>query len=121
MWVSRYNCRVSWPDDWQKIFEAEILQAENARALGNEGMARVCARRAAGAATGEYFRRRGIPLDSPSAYDLLRYLDGRDDTPPLARQAAGRLLQRLTPEFTLPVEADLIAEARVLRQELLEK
>jgi hypothetical protein len=110
---------MSLPDSWQTIFEAEISQAEQARLAGNEGMARVCARRAAGAAAGEYFGRQGIGHESPSAYDRLRYLGDLADIPPLARQAAEHLLQRLTPEFTLPVQADLIAEARILRQELL--
>jgi hypothetical protein len=110
---------VSLPGNWQTTFEAEILQAEQARLAGNEGMARVCARRAAGAAAGEYFRRQGIDMDSPSAYDRLRYLGDLGNISPQARQATEHLLRRLTPEFTLPVQADLIAEARLLRQELL--
>ena len=101
------------------MFDDEILQAEKARAAGNEGMARVCARRAAGAVAGEYYQRQSITLDSPSAYDRLRFLSDLSDISPRARQAAEHLLARLTPEFTLPVQADLVAEARGLRQELL--
>jgi hypothetical protein len=104
---------------WKDTFEAEIQQAETARAAGNEGMARVCARRAAGAAAGEYLQRRGIDLRTPSAYDRLRFLSELSGVSPRAAQAAARLLTRVTPEYTLPVEADLIAEARQLRQELL--
>ncbi len=110
---------MSLPGDWETTFEAEILQAEISRTAGNEGMSRVCARRAGGAAAGEYLRRQGITLDSPSAYDRLRFLNDLSDISPLARQATEHLLARLTPEFTLPVQADLITDARALRQELL--
>ena len=34
--------------DWQKDVDAEFEKAAQARARGNEGQARVCARRAAG-------------------------------------------------------------------------
>jgi len=107
------------PDDWKTAFDAEILQAERARAAGNEGMARVCARRAAGALIGEYLQRQGITLSTPSAYDRLRHLNSLPGLSPGALQAASHLLERVTPEYILPVEADLIAESRLLRQELL--
>jgi hypothetical protein len=107
------------PENWQATFNAEIQQAEQARAAGNEGMARVCARRAAGALVGEYFKRQGIEVDTPSAYDRLRYLSELPGVSPQTSQTAALLLTRLTPEHTLPVDADLIAEARFLRQELL--
>lgn len=107
------------PNDWKTIFDAEILQAENARAAGNEGMARVCARRAAGALVGEYLQRRGLDLSTPSAYDRLRHFHDLPGLSPQALQAADHLLARVTPEFTLPLDADLITEARKLRLELL--
>jgi hypothetical protein len=110
---------MSIAEHWKSTFDTEILQAEIARAAGNEGMARVCARRAAGALVGEYLRRQDINLPTPSAHDRLRFLSDLPDISPRARQAAGHLLARVTPEFTLPVEADLIAEAQTLRRELL--
>ena len=45
-----------------------------ARVQGLEGRARVCARRAAGAAVREFFELRGLPLPGPSAVDLLEAL-----------------------------------------------
>ena len=57
--------------DWQTQIEAEFERAEQARARGNEGQARVCARRAAGIAVREYLTRSGIRPPSTSAYDLL--------------------------------------------------
>ena len=40
--------------NWQLNIEAEFEKAEQARRRGNEGQARVCARRAAGIAIREY-------------------------------------------------------------------
>ena len=113
--------------DWKNIFDAEIRQAEEARLKGNEGMARVCARRAAGALVGEYFIRLGIKgggssgvgWDPASAYDRLRSLSELPGISSQVAQSANLLLRRVTVEHTLHVEADLIAEARWLRQELL--
>ena len=107
------------PASWELTFDAEIQQAEKARASGNEGMARVCARRAAGALVGEYLKRQGIDLGTPSAYDRLRYLSQLPGVSLQAAQSADHLLARITPEYTLPMEADLIDEARMLRRELL--
>ena len=105
---------------WKTKFEAEIRQAEAARASGNEGMARVCARRAAGQALGEYFSRQGLPSRGPSAYDHLRSLASLPEIPEQVRTVAQHFLVRITPEHTLPVEADLIAEARWLAETLLD-
>ena len=41
-------------DDCKIKYDQEINRAEKARQDGNEGMARVCARRAAGIVVGEY-------------------------------------------------------------------
>lgn len=57
--------------NFQEQIEQEFALAEQARARGNEGQARVCARRAAGIAIREYLTRRGIRPPSASAYDLL--------------------------------------------------
>lgn len=100
-------------------FHQELERAESARAANNEGMARVCARRAAGLAVGAYFRRRGIPSPGPSAYDSLRRLATLPDIPEPVRQVAEHFLVRVTPEHALPVQADLIAEARWLAAQLL--
>lgn len=112
---------MSKADPWKTAFDAEIRQAEKARAAGNEGMARVCARRAAGIVAGEYLHRQGIDLPTLSAHERLRYLQDLAGISPQAKQAAAFLLTRVTPEFALPIEADLIAEARGLRQELLQE
>lgn len=99
--------------------EMEFNRAMQARANGNEGQARVCARRAAGIAVREYLIRKGDHPGNASAYDLLSRLK---DDPLLSsglRLIADHLTLRVTEEFKLPVNADLVAEARKLCDELL--
>jgi hypothetical protein len=106
-------------NSWKIVFDQEMEQAEAARASGNEGKARVCARRAAGIVIREYFSRTGIPFAPHSAYQNLLYLKAYPDTSRRVQEVAGYFLERITPDHTLPVEADLIAEARWLALELL--
>jgi hypothetical protein len=105
--------------DWQAALKVEFERAGQARARGNEGQARVCARRAAGIAAREYFVRRGEVVRTPSAYDLLNRLAGEAGLPADIRQAAGYLILRVTEEFKLPVDVDLVAEAHKLCEALL--
>jgi len=105
--------------DWKQRLELEFEQAEAARARGNEGQARVCARRAAGIAIREYFDRRGRRVLSTSAYDLLNLLKLEADLAPDLKVIAHHLTLRVTEEFKLPVDADLVAEAKRLCVEIL--
>ena len=105
--------------EWQINYDAELKQAEQARSLGNEGMARVCARRAAGIVVGEYLRRQNLPTLGPSAYDRLNYLLSMPGMSAANREIAKHLTLRVTTDHTLPVDVDLIAEARKLAANLL--
>lgn len=109
--------------DWQAEINSEFEKAEQARARGNEGQARVCARRAAGIAVREYLTRQGIRPPSVSAYDLLNLLkdDPRLASRPDLQQIADHLTLRVTEEFKLPINADLIKEARTFCEELLKE
>ena len=106
-------------DDWKTNLEKEFQMAENARARGNEGQARVCARRAAGVAIRQYFVRRGIRPASASAYDLLNTLMEMDDLPADVHQSAGYLTLRVDEAFKLPEGVDLVKEAKSLCERLL--
>jgi len=108
------------PTIWLHRFQTEIELAKNARAAGNEGRARVCARRAAGIVVGEYLERRKINFPNPSAYDRLKFLASLPETSPAVREASTRLLLRVSEDFALPEEVDLITEALWLAKELLE-
>ena len=104
--------------DWKITFEHELTTAAIARQRGNEGMARVCARRAAGAAASEYLRRNQLPNPN-TAYDRLRWLAANPAISPEIQELAGRFLVRITPEHELPIDADLLADARKLAELLL--
>jgi HEPN domain-containing protein len=105
--------------DIQTQIEAEFERAAQSRAKNNEGQARVCARRAAGIAIRDYLSRKGIRPPSTSAYDLLNLLKEDSPLPPNLKLVADHLTLRVTEEFKLPVEAELIAEARQLCEWLL--
>ena len=99
--------------------QAEFVRAMQARAKKNEGQARVCARRAAGIAIRDFLTRRGDHVQSASAYDLLNLIKEDSLIPPDMKLIADHLTVRVTEEFKLPVEADLVAEARILCDWLL--
>ena len=105
--------------DWRSQFQTEFDKAEQARSRGNEGQARVCARRAAGIAAREYFSRRGRPVRTPSAYDVLNLLIEDRSLPDDLRQFAEFLTLRVNEDFKLPVDVDLIAVAKNLCEGLL--
>jgi hypothetical protein len=106
-------------DEWRNQLISEFVLAEKARAEGNEGRARVCARRAAGIAVREYFKRQGRQVPGSSAYDLLNSLVESPDTSPELKQFASDLTLRVSEDFTLPVDIDLVAESRLLCNALL--
>ncbi|GAB4493886.1 MAG: hypothetical protein OHK0031_16960 [Anaerolineales bacterium] len=99
---------------WRSNFEAEIQLALSARARGNEGQARVLARRAAGIALRQYY---GAGA-TPSAYDLLQKILADDFAPAAARLAAQALTLRVDEKFSLPEKMDLIEQARLLAEAL---
>jgi hypothetical protein len=100
--------------DLHKVIEAELKNAESARLAGNEGRARVCARRAAGIAARSFLTRHGAGIRKDSAYESLKMLAAYPGLAPDLQSAAGHLITRVTEEFTLPQNVDLIAEARKL-------
>jgi hypothetical protein len=105
--------------DTKSNIRLELERAAQSRAKGNEGQARVCARRAAGIAVREYFAQRGTQVKSASAYDLLNILKDDPLLPNELKQTVEHLTMRVTEEFKLPVQADLIAEAQKLCDWLL--
>ena len=93
---------------------AELQNAERARLAGNEGRARVCARRAAGIAARIFLARHAIRLRDRSAFTALLALAEFPGLAPELQAAALHLVTRVTEEFTLPLDADLVADARQL-------
>lgn len=98
----------------QNAIEQELFCAENARLTGNEGKARVCARRAAGIAVRAYFRAIGIAFSDPSAFALLNRFMQMESTPKHMKDIASRLLIRVNPDYSIPAKIDLLEDARQL-------
>ena len=99
--------------------QKEFDRAAQARANGNEGQARVCARRAAGIAIRDYLTRQGIRPPSASAIDLLNLLKDNPLLSPDLKLIIDHLTLRVTEEFKLPINVNLVAEAKTLCDELL--
>jgi hypothetical protein len=97
--------------------EAELTRGEAARRAGLEGRARVCARRAAGVAARAYLEQRGLNPPGTSATDVLAFLRNLPGVGPEIRRVAEHMLARVDEAFTLPVEIDLLGEARWLVSE----
>lgn len=91
----------------------ELEMALISRQQGNEGRARVCARRAAGAAAKEFLIRKGIVSYHLNAWDALNFL-AQEDFPVEIQPSLRILTMRLDENFSLPVEADVIQEAQKL-------
>jgi hypothetical protein len=98
----------------QVQIENEMKRAEAARASGNEGQARVCARRAAGHAIRAWLRYHQQTTAATLATDLIEQIRTQSGLPEEIHQVAEHLLLRVTPEFTLPVQVDLLFETRWL-------
>jgi hypothetical protein len=104
---------------WDTLFQNELQQAELARSIGNEGKARVCARRAAGIIFNEYFRQKSILTPPPGAYDAIRFFHTLPEITDDIHNIAGHFLERVDKNFALPDNVDLIQDARWLAQRLL--
>lgn len=94
--------------------QTEFEMAQASRSAGNEGRARVCARRAAGIAARRFLDQRGVHLNSGSAYQALHMLATFPGLAPDLKQVALHLTLQVTAEFILPEKINLISEARKL-------
>lgn len=106
-------------DPWKTRLHAELEQGETARQRGNEGQARVCARRAAGIAVREYASRQGRTSASASVMDLFKELELDPALSPSLRTTLEHLSRRVDTSFQLPPGMDLLQEARRLCDALL--
>ena len=105
--------------DWKEEYEKEIKLAIQARASGNEGMARVCARRAAGIVIGEYLTCHGYTNITNSAYDRLVFFIKLPNVDQDIKVIASHFLVKVNPDHKLPIAADLIDEAKRLEKLLI--
>jgi len=92
--------------------ERELARAEDALREGNDGMVRVCARRAVGLAAEAWLER--VPGKSwrGDALNHLRRISADESFPQDIRRAAERLMTKVTQRATAPFSTDPIADAR---------
>jgi hypothetical protein len=110
---------VNFTTSWKQEYQEEIEHAIQARSTGNEGMARVCARRAAGIVIGEYLLHRGFTNIIHSAYERISVFNDLPDVDLKCKEIASHFLLKVNPDHTLPLEVDLINEAMWLEKTLM--
>lgn len=103
----------------------ELQNAYKAQQENKDGLARVCARRAAGWAIQIKLNEQGIDLQPPSALDHIKYLKGQDNNPPDLQQILDHLVKRVEKDnleedsyWPLP-DVDLVKEAHWLAEKIL--
>jgi hypothetical protein len=92
----------------------ELLLAKQSRLEGNEGRARVCARRAAGTAVKLYLENKGLTIGSENALQSLEKFKSEAGLPPRVQTAVNWLVHRVDQNYSLPAEIDLIKEAKIV-------
>jgi hypothetical protein len=100
--------------------EREFATASQARSAGNNGMVRVCARRATGVAIAYWLEqnlRQGWGADAMSQ---LRNLQNDESMPQAIHDAAMRLTARITEQFTSPFSTDPIDDSKTIINHLLQ-
>ncbi|MDX1600611.1 MAG: hypothetical protein R3191_03750, partial [Anaerolineales bacterium] len=106
--------------DVQEIYD-EMRAAHEARRSGNEGMARVCARRAAGWAIGRRYKEQLPSTATSNAYLLLTWLKEQGEVSKSLRAAADRLTTRITEDHDLPHSEDPLEDAEDIITSMIEK
>jgi len=104
---------------WEREFSKEIENARSSRETGNEGRARVSARRAAGIAAGVYLSQIMPNYKIKGALENLSNLQSHPNVPDNIKELANIFLIRVDYDHNLPIENDLIEEAINLKKLLL--
>jgi hypothetical protein len=104
-----------------KLARTNIILAKMNRQEGNEGKARVCARRAAGYLVLEYFQRIGYPDPGSSAILRLKILKTFPNLSIQIYDIVDKFLVHVTPEHEHPERADLIEATYLLARLLLDE
>ena len=92
----------------------ELFTAKQAWSAGNEGKARVCARRAVAAAAESWFAHRGEQVAQADAMTYLRRIQQQGTFPLPVRQAAERLTTAVTRRHEAPFTTDPFTDASLI-------
>lgn len=108
------------PQDRDQIAR-ELAMGYQARSSGLEARARVCARRAVGIALRSYFSQRHTGSARLSVVEMIQTYQALPDVSSEIQTVCSHLLARVNPDYELPIPADLLAEAKILIDSILEK
>jgi hypothetical protein len=105
--------------DWRIRVRRELARGEQAAHEGNEGMARVCARRAAGWTVQAYLEAQGLEAARPSALEQIKFLRTQAGLDDETREVLEHMILHLAKdepedEPYWPLDANLLEEARWL-------
>ena len=106
--------------DDEKI-KNELEKARSSRDKGNEGMARVCARRAAGIAVREYLQSKNIDPPALNNFEILSDEKLLSYLPIEITDHLNHLTMRVDENYNLPPEIDLIYDAEMVIQLMLKE
>ena len=109
--------------DWQSRVRRELARGRQAATEGNEGMARVCARRAAGWTVKAYLDTQGMQAEQPSALEQIKFLRAQGNLDGETREVLEHMILHLAKddpegESYWPLDANLLDEAQWLAEHL---
>lgn len=99
---------------WKEQIQQELSKAAKGRHNGNEGLARVCARRAVALASQHWAKQRSLQDWQGDAMHQLHQILQENSFPLPVREAAQRLLTKVTEQGQLPMTTDPIADASMI-------
>ena len=103
---------------WREQIEQELVKASEGLKNGNDGLARVCARRAVAMAAQHWAEERNLRAWQGDAMHQLRQIQGETTFPLSVREAAQRLLTKVTEQAQSPMTTDPITDAHIILHHL---
>jgi len=105
---------MSTAEQYIETIKKELAAARTAAREGNDGKARVCSRRAAGTAIEWYVAVYPGAVKGTDALNRLKNLAEDPTFPKDVREAAQKLLTRITDRFQYPFSTDPVADAALI-------
>ena len=99
---------------WEESIEQELAKASEGLKNGNAGLARVCARRAVAFAAQHWAEQHNLPGWQGDAMHQLHQIQGEPTLPLSVREAAQRLLTKVTEQTKMPMTTDPIADTHLI-------
>ncbi len=103
---------------WPEQIAQELAKASKGLEEGNDGLARVCARRTVGLAGQHRVEQQILPAWQGDVMQQLRQIQAETSFPLSVREAAQRLRTKVTEQTTSPMTIDPITDARIILEYL---